>query len=120
MYSAPSTERKMCIRDRDEEGPNVKIVAAVSRDLFMAQSDDYRGRVLPEDEWQNSMCVTNISKKLMSEWTYSKKSEMFGISADWDNRWRTGGTISEVLDEAHLTERWILEEIRRFASAKNM
>lgn len=121
IVEGTSTTHAICklLPRLDEEGPNVKIVAAVSYDLFMAQPDDYRNRVLSESEWQDSMCVTNLSRKLMNEWIYSKKSERFSISADWDNKWRTGGTVSEVLDEAHLTEEWILEGIRRFIASKN-
>jgi hypothetical protein len=35
-------------------------------------------------------------------------------SADWDNRWRTGGALEEVLEEAHLSPEWILRGIHRF------
>jgi transketolase len=36
------------------------------------------------------------------------------MGADWDDRWRTGGSVDEVMDEAHLTTRHILEGIGRF------
>ena len=98
----------------DEEGLNVKVVAAISYELFMREPESYRNAVLPEEDWANSMCVTNMARRLMHEWLYNKKAEKYTLSADWDNRWRTGGTVQEVLDEAHLTPEWLLKGIKRF------
>jgi len=39
----------------------------------------------------------------------------YSMGSDWDDRWRTGGTVDEVVDEAHLGPSHILEGIRRFA-----
>jgi transketolase len=36
------------------------------------------------------------------------------MGADWDDRWRTGGSVDEVMDEAHLTTAYILDGITRF------
>jgi transketolase len=36
------------------------------------------------------------------------------MGSDWDNRWRTGGSIDEVMDEAHLTPPFLLAGIERF------
>ncbi|MFZ5924914.1 MAG: transketolase-like TK C-terminal-containing protein [Bacillota bacterium] len=117
IVSGTSTTDGMCrvLPRLVEEGLNVKVVAAISYELFMAQPEEYRSRVLPEDEWQNSMCITNMARRLMHDWMYNKVSERYTLSSDWDNRWRTGGTVQEVLDEAHLTEDWLLEGIKRFA-----
>jgi len=38
----------------------------------------------------------------------------YSMGADWDDRWRTGGSVDEVMDEAHLTVPYILEGIGRF------
>ncbi|MEW5865323.1 MAG: hypothetical protein AB1774_00550, partial [Bacillota bacterium] len=62
--------------------------------------------------------ITNMARRLMHDWMYNKVSERYTLSSDWDNRWRTGGTVQEVLDEAHLTEDWLLEGIKRFALRK--
>ncbi len=51
----------------------------------------------------------------MHEWLFSKVAEEYALSPDWDNRWRTGGTVDEVIDEAHLSPKWVLEGIERFA-----
>jgi len=36
------------------------------------------------------------------------------MGADWDDRWRTGGSVDEVMDEAHLSKQHILDGIDRF------
>jgi transketolase len=36
------------------------------------------------------------------------------MGSDWDDRWRTGGTLDEVMDEAHLTPPYLLAGIERF------
>jgi hypothetical protein len=38
------------------------------------------------------------------------------MTADWDDNWRSGGSLEEVMEEAHLSERWLLEGIERFAN----
>ena len=38
----------------------------------------------------------------------------YSLSADWDDRWRTGGSVEEVIEEAHLDTGHILEAIERF------
>jgi transketolase len=40
------------------------------------------------------------------------------MSSDWDNRWRTGGTVDEVMEEAHLSRDWLLKGIQRFVSER--
>jgi len=65
------------------------------------------------------MVITNECLKNMSDWIFSKVNEEYSMSSDWDNRWRTGGTVEDVLEEAHLTKDYILEGIKRFASDKD-
>jgi transketolase len=40
------------------------------------------------------------------------------MSSDWDNRWRTGGAVDEVLEEAHLSMDWLLRGIQRFVAER--
>jgi transketolase len=49
---------------------------------------------------------------------FNHLAEEYALSADWDDRWRTGGTLDEVLDEAHLTPQWILAGIKRFVAER--
>ena len=44
---------------------------------------------------------------------------MYSLASDWDNRWRTGGTVDEVVDEAHLSPSHLEEGIKRFAADRS-
>lgn len=103
------------IADHLGELPNVKFVAAPSVYLFDQQTQEYRDSVLPWDEWQNSMVVTNNSRRSMQDWSANKACEEYAVSPDFDDRWRTGGSLDEILEEAHLTWPWVLKGIQRFA-----
>ncbi len=104
--------------DLDRAGINVKIVAAISRELFDLQPESYRRQVLPDEDWFDSMVITNGALQQMHYWLSSPIAAKYSLSADWDNRWRSGGTLEEVLDEAHLTPDWIFRGIKRFAEER--
>ena len=52
----------------DEEGLNVKIVAAISPQLFALQDAAYRESVYPAHERLDAMAVTNRARRLMTDW----------------------------------------------------
>ena len=99
-----------------EEGPNVKIVAAISWELFQRQSEKYRNSIIAPTEWHDTMIITNGARRLMHKWVANKIVEEYSLSSDWDNRWRTGGSVDEIVDEAHLSPRWIWDGITKFAA----
>ena len=101
-----------------EEGPNVKIVAAISFGLFQRQTRHYRELVLSAWDWDNSMIVANQAYRLMHNWIGSRRNRDFAITPDWDNRWRTGGSLEEIIEESHPDPDHILEGILRFAERK--
>ena len=43
----------------------------------------------------------------------------YSLSSDWDDRWRTGGSVAEVIEEAHLDEDHILKALERFAADRS-
>ncbi len=99
----------------DRRGLNVKIVAAISPQLFALQDLYYReATVSAADRW-DAMVITNGAFKLMRDWADGPLVREYSLSADWDDRWRTGGTVEEVIGEAHLDPGHILEGIERFA-----
>jgi len=97
------------------EGPNVKIVAAISWVLFQKQPESYRTSIIAPNEWHDAMVITNGGRRLMHKWMANKLVEKYSLSPDWDNRWRTGGTVDEIVDEAHLSPRWLWAGITKFA-----
>jgi len=103
----------------DARGINVKLVAAVSPELFALQSDEYRQSIVDPSEWQDSTFITNGGRRTMLDWTGNQVSLEYALASDWDDRWRTGGSGDEVCEEAHISPRWILEGIERFANERS-
>jgi transketolase len=103
----------------DERGLNVKIACATSPQLFALQPEAYRQQVLSPDDWTDSTVITTQARWLMHDWLFDKVSEEYAMSSDWDNRWRTGGTLDELVDEARLSPSWILEGIERFVGDRD-
>ncbi|RMF09172.1 MAG: transketolase [Candidatus Neomarinimicrobiota bacterium] len=99
--------------------PNVKIVAAISWELFQAQPEAYRRSILEPQEWLDAMVITNGAKRLMAHWIAHPLVAEYSLSSDWDNRWRSGGSLEEVVDDAHLSPRWVEAGIERFARERN-
>ncbi len=95
---------------------NVKIIVATSAELFERQDKKYRDRILSPSDQINSMIVTTSARKLMQQWMFNPHSDEYALSPDWDNNWRTGGRIDEVLDESQLSPKHIIEGIERFVN----
>lgn len=98
----------------DEERLNVKVVAAISRQLFDLQDANYRTAVIEPVDAIDAMVVTNGGFDLMNLWAGGQLVREYSLSSDWDDRWRTGGTVDEVMEEAHLDSGHILAAIERF------
>jgi transketolase len=103
-----------------ELGLNVKIVCAVSAELFARQPAAYREQVITAADRVNSTIICTQARLTMRQWLYNQTAEAYAMSADWDNRWRTGGTVDEVLEEARLSPEWILAGIQRFVADKEL
>ena len=102
------------------DGPNVKIVMAGSWELFQLQDQDYRDKVLSREDYLDSTVITNGARRLMHDWLPNKVAESYAMSSDWDNRWRTGGSMEEIKREAHIDPESLWEGICRFAAEREM
>lgn len=100
--------------DLDSLGLNVKIVAAISPQLFRLQSPAYRDSVIDPGDRLDAMAITNRTVKLMRDWVDGPLGAEYSMGADWDDRWRTGGSVDEIMDEAHLSMPYLLDGIGRF------
>jgi transketolase len=98
---------------------NVKVIAATSPELFRRQDRRYRERILPTTDWMDSTVITNMSRRSMYDWISSIVSAEYAMSSDFDNRWRTGGRIAEITDEARLSTDWLLKGIQRFVDERD-
>jgi transketolase len=104
----------------DDQKLNVKIVAAISPQLFAMQDLSYQREVLSDADWIDSTVISNRALRLMSDWIKTDVAREYAMCSDWDNRWRTGGTVDEVLEEAHLSPQWLLTGIERFVREREL
>jgi transketolase len=98
----------------DKRSLNVKIVCATSPELFARQPAEYRQRILTDADRADSTVITTQALRSMGDWLFNNVAAEYALSPDWDNRWRTGGMLDELIDEAHLSPRWVLKGIERF------
>ena len=101
-----------------KEGPNVKIVAAISWELFKAQNKEYRESVISENEWMDAMVITNGAIRLMHKWIANRIVEEYSMSPDFDNQWRTGGSLDEIIAESKLDSESVWNGIIKFTSER--
>jgi transketolase len=98
-----------------EAGVNVKVIAAVSEDLFDRQPEAYRRAVLPPEAYYDLMVVSTGTRRIWPVRNVGPLTDEYSLTSDWDNRWRTGGLEPEVIEEAHLDPKSIFAGIERFA-----
>ena len=82
---------------------NIKVVAAVSWGLFERQPHEYRARILSETDREHSMVITNGALRWMTDWSSDAVHRRHSLSPERDDRWLTGGSVEEVMDEAGLS-----------------
>eukprot|EP00030_Apusomonadida_sp_AF-17_P002340 a339332_513.p2 GENE.a339332_513~~a339332_513.p2 ORF type:complete len:846 (-),score=409.63 a339332_513:44-2551(-) len=99
----------------DAAGINVRIVAAISQELFDAQPEAYRASVMPPEAYVDSTFVTTMTKTVHPLSGLGPLAEAYALASDHDNHWRTGGLEPDVLAEAHLDPEHIFQAIARFA-----
>ena len=114
----PTRNLVSLLPELDTRGINVKIVAAVSPQLFALQPEEYQRSVVDPAGRLDAMVITNGAFKLMQDWADGPLVREYSLSSDWDDRWRTGGSVTEVIEEAHLDEAHILAALERFAGER--
>ncbi|MCB9899578.1 MAG: transketolase [Planctomycetes bacterium] len=102
----------------NDGGPNVKVVAAISHALFRRQPQAWKDRVLPWAEWADSMVATNTAARLMENWIPHAVARDYVLSPDHDDRWRTGGSVEQIVAEAGLDVDGLRRGIERFVSER--
>jgi transketolase len=103
----------------DRAGLNVKIVAAISPQLFQLQDEAYRESVASVADRWDAMVISNRSRRVTRDWIANSVVAEYSLTSDWDDRWRTGGSVDEVIEESHLSSSHILEGIERFVRERD-
>ncbi len=101
-------------------GPNVKIVAAVSSALFRRAGRAWQQRVLPTREWADAMVVTNTARWNVQNWIPHAVAADYTLSPDFDDRWRTGGSVEQIVAESRLDPESLKAGITRFVDEREL
>ena len=101
-----------------KSGPNVKIVAAISWELYKRQDKKYRELIIAPNQWNDTMVITNGALRLMNNWISNPMVKKYSMSPDFDNRWRTGGSVGQIIEESQLDPESILNGIKKFAKER--
>ncbi len=96
-------------------GVNVKVIAAISDELFERQPEEYRNSVFPPGARYDLMVVSTGTKRVWPLRNLGPLTDEYSLVSDWHDEWLTGGTESDVITEAHLDPESIYNGIERFA-----
>jgi transketolase len=99
-------------------GINVKVIAAISEELFDRQPEVYCRSVLPPEAKYDLMVVSTGTRRVWPIRDLGPLTDDYSLTSDWDNQWLTGGLEPDVIAEAHLDPESILAGIKRFAEAR--
>jgi transketolase len=96
-------------------GINVKVIAAISEELFDRQPAAYRHAVLPPEAIDDLMFVMSGTRRMWPLRNVGPLCDDYSLTSDWDNQWLTGGSEADVIAEAHLDPESIFAGVQRFA-----
>ncbi|MAG35956.1 MAG: hypothetical protein CL878_06900 [Dehalococcoidia bacterium] len=116
VQGSSSTVNLVSVLPRLEQaGVNVKVVAAVSEELFQRQPEAYRNSVLPPEARYDLMVVSTGTRRVWPLRDVGPLTDEYSLVSDWHDEWLTGGTEEDVIAEAHLDTESIYQGISRFA-----
>jgi transketolase len=99
-------------------GINVRVIAAVSEDLFDRQPEAYRRSVLPPEALYDAMVVSTGTRRMWPARNLGPLTDEYSLTSDWGDQWLTGGLEAEVVAEARLDPESIWSGIQRFAGER--
>jgi transketolase len=120
VQGSSSTVNLVSVLPRLEEADiNVKVVVAVSEELFDRQPEEYRRSVLPLEAYYDLMVVSTGTRRVWPVRNLGPLTDDYSMTSDWDDQWLTGGLESDVIAEAHLDRESIFAGVQRFASDRD-
>ena len=100
----------------EQAGVNVKVISAISEELFDHQPEAYRHSVLPAEAVLDLMFVSSGTRRMWPLRNVGSLTDEYSMTSDWDNQWLTGGLEADVIAEAHLDAESIFSGVQRFAA----
>ena len=101
-----------------QAGINVKVIAAISEELFDRQPASYRNAVLPREAVHDLMFISSGTRRMWPLRNVGTLTDEYSMTSDWDNQWLTGGLEPDVIAEAHLDAPSIHRGVERFAKER--
>ena len=98
-----------------EAGINVRVVSVISTELFGFQPESYQQSILPASSRYDCMVVSTMTKRVPPIPNLGPITEDYSLYADFDDRWRSGGSETDVIAESHLDQESIYQGVVRFA-----
>jgi transketolase len=99
-----------------DDGVNVRVIASISEELFLRQSEEYQNFILPPGSRYDMMVVTTGTQRVWPLQDVGPLTKEYSMVSDWDDQWLTGGSEADVIAEAHLDKESIYQGIKRFAT----
>ena len=96
----------------------MKVIAAISEELFDRQPQAYRDSVLPPAARNDLMVVSTGTRRVWPLRNLGPLTDEYSVTSDFDNCWRTGGLELDVIKEAHLDPDSIFSGVQRFANER--
>ena len=96
----------------------MKVISAISEELFDRQPEAYRNSVLPPEARQDLMFVSSGTRRMWPLRNVGPLTDDYSLTSDWDNQWLTGGMEADVIAEAHLDPESIFAGVQRFAQER--
>jgi transketolase len=103
----------------EEAGINVKVIAAISEELFDRQPESYRNSVLPPEAMYDLMVVSTATRRMWPLKNVGPLTDEYSMTSDFDHQWLTGGLEPDVIAEAHLDPAAIVKGVTRFANDRS-
>ena len=120
VQGSSSTANLMTALPRlEEQGINIKVISAISEELFLHQTKEYRDSVLPASAKYDLMVVSTGTRRVWPLQDVGPLTDEYSLFSDWDNAWLTGGSEVDVIADAHLDPESIFQGIKRFAEDSN-
>ena len=101
------------------EGLNVRVISAISEELFNRQSKQYRESVLPDHAKLDLMIISTGTRRMWPVGYVGPLTDEYSLVSDWNDEWLTGGSETEILLDAKLDPESIYQGIRKFALDHN-
>jgi transketolase len=99
-------------------GVNVKVIAAISEELFDRQPQAYRDSVLPPEARYDLMVVSTGTRRVWPLRNLGPLTDEYSMTSDFGNHWLSGGLEADVIAEAHLDPESIFAGVQRFANER--